>query len=91
MVAPTATMVVTLSEVMSTMMTPVISTMSPIAIGKGRCHQGRGQQHNKDTQQAFHGDHLARYGSKDDIVKDLTLGHHRRMTVLAKKLIQRCG
>jgi hypothetical protein len=91
MVGPTTTMVVTLSEVMSTMMTAVMSTMSAIAIGKGRCHQGRGQQHNKDTQQAFHGDHLARHGSNDDIVKELTLGRHRRMTALAKKLIQRCG
>jgi hypothetical protein len=88
MFAPTATMEVTMSEVMSTMMTAVMSTMSPIAIGKGRCHQGRGQQHNKDTQQAFHGDHLARHGSNDDIVKELTLVRHRRMTVLAKKMRQ---
>jgi hypothetical protein len=91
MVAPTATMEMPLSEVMSTMMTAVMSTMSPIAIGKGGCHQGRGQQHNKDTQQAFHGDHLARHGSNDDIVKELTLGRHRRMTALAKKSTQRCG
>jgi hypothetical protein len=80
MVAPTATMVVTLSEVIPPRMTAVMSTMSPIAIGKGGCHQGRGQQHNKDTQQAFHGDHLARHGSNDDIVKDSTLGCHSRMT-----------
>jgi hypothetical protein len=77
-----------LSEVMSTMMTAVMSTMSPIAIGKGRCHQGRGQQHNKNSEQAFHGDHLARHGSNDDIVKELTLGHHHRMTALAKKMRQ---
>jgi hypothetical protein len=76
---------------MSTMMTPVISTMSPIAIGKGGRHQGRRQQHNKDTQQAFHSDYLARHGSNDDIVKQLTLGRHRRMTALAKKSTQRCG
>jgi hypothetical protein len=84
MVAPTATMVVTMSDVMSPMMTAVMSTMPPIAIGKGGSHQGRGQQHNKDTQQAFHGDHLARYGSNDDIVKELTLGRQHWMTTLAK-------
>jgi hypothetical protein len=88
MVAPTTAMEVTLSDVMSSMMTAVMSTMPPIAIGKGGCHQGRGQQHNKNSQQAFHGDYLARYGSSDDIVKELTLGHHHRMTTMAKKMRQ---
>jgi hypothetical protein len=74
------------------MMTAVMSAMSPIAIGKGGRHPGRGQQHNKNTQQAFHGDHLARHGSNDDIVKELTLGRHRRMTTLAKNVsTQRFG
>jgi hypothetical protein len=77
MVAPTATMVVTVT-------TTVTTAMTSEAISKGRSYQGRAQQHNKNSEQAFHGDHLARCGSNDDIVKDSTLGCQSWMTAWTK-------